>query len=294
MYFYCCTPLQQKYNTKYMLTLNCKGKLLLLDKPIIMGIINATHNSFYKGNLSLGFNGIVDMAGQMLADGATIVDIGGQSTKPGAAVIPVTEEIDTVVPLIEAIKKQFEYAIISIDTFNSATAKAAINAGAGMVNDVSAGNLDAQMIETVAAMRNVPYVCMHMRGEPATMQTQTHYENLHYEILQYFVQKVHACRTVGIHDVIIDIGFGFAKTTEQNFSLLKQLHIFKMLDCPILTGISRKSMIYKTLNTTADNALNGTTALHMLALNNSSNILRVHDVREAKECVDLYLAYSKD
>jgi dihydropteroate synthase len=276
-----------------MLTLNCKGKLLSLEKPIVMGIINATNNSFYKGDLALGTNGIVELAGQMLQEGATILDIGGQSTKPGAEKISVNQEIENVIPIIEAVKKHFPEAIISIDSFNSKTAAAAIHAGAAIVNDVSGGNLDAAMINTVAAFGNVPNICMHMRGEPSNMQSLTEYANLHYDILQYFVQKVADCHKAGIKDVIIDIGFGFAKTTEQNFSLLKNLHIFKMLDCAILTGLSRKSMVYKTLETTADKALNGTTALHMLALQNGSNILRVHDVKEAVECVALWEAYKK-
>jgi dihydropteroate synthase len=276
-----------------MLTLNCKGKLLSLEKPIVMGIINATNNSFYKGDLALGTNGIVELAGQMLQEGATILDIGGQSTKPGAEKISVNQEIENVIPIIEAVKKHFPEAIISIDSFNSKTAAAAIHAGAAIVNDVSGGNLDAAMINTVAAFGNVPNICMHMRGEPSNMQSLTEYANLHYDILQYFVQKVADCHKAGIKDVIIDIGFGFAKTTEQNFSLLKNLHIFKMLDCAILTGLSRKSMVYKTLETTADKALNGTSALHMLALQNGSNILRVHDVKEAVECVALWEAYKK-
>ncbi len=257
-----------------------------------MGIINATPDSFYKGDLDKGQDGILKLATQMLDDGATILDIGGQSTKPGSKSVGVEIEMQRVIPVIEMIRKHFPDAIVSVDTYQSEVANAAVTAGAGIVNDVSAGSLDTKMIETVAGL-GVPYICMHMKGTPETMNTQTGYEDILKEMLDYFIAKVHECRTAGIKDVIIDPGFGFAKNAEQNFYLLKHLSIFKMLDCAILAGLSRKSTIYKTLNVTAAEALNGTSVLNTLALNNGANILRVHDVKEAAEAITLFEEYKK-
>lgn len=273
-----------------MFTINCKGKLITTDIPLVMGIINATPDSFYEGDLNKGMNGILALTTKMINDGATILDIGGQSTKPGSERISAEEETERVIPVIEMIHKHFPDTILSIDTYQSDVAIKAVEAGASIVNDISAGELDKKMIVTVAALR-VPYICMHLKGTPNTMQQQAEYENVLKEVLDYFIFKIEECRDAGIKDIIIDPGFGFAKNATHNFALLKNLNIFKMLDCPILAGISRKSTIYKTLGITAAEALNGTTVLNTLALNNGANILRVHDVKEAVEAVKLMESY---
>ncbi len=269
-----------------MYTLNCKGKLLLIDEPIVMGIINATPDSFFKGHSALGLDGIVSLSGKMIEDGATILDIGGQSTRPGSERIPAAQEIERVVPVIEAVQSKFPDTIISIDTYHSRVAEMAVKAGASIVNDVSGGEMDKAMIGIVASLR-VPYICMHMKGTPDTMQKDIHYENIVKEVLDYFIFKIAECKAAGIHDIIMDPGFGFGKTIAHNFQLLKQLEIFKLLEKPILTGISRKSTIYKTLGISAEEALNGTTVLNTVALLNGASILRVHDVKEAKEAIEL-------
>ena len=275
-----------------MYTLNCKGKLLVIDRPLIMGIINATPDSFYKGHSPLGLDGIVSLAGEMLSDGADILDIGGQSTRPGSIRIAASEETERILPVVEAIHLKYPEAIISIDTYQARVAEIAVNAGASIVNDISGGTMDKDMLSTVAALK-VPYVCMHIKGTPDSMQKEAIYEDVVKEVLDYFIFKVAECKDAGIHDIIIDAGFGFGKTIAHNFKLLKHLSLFKMLDKPILAGISRKSIIYKTLGITAGHALNGTTVLNTIAVMNGSSILRVHDVKEAKEVVDLLLAYKK-
>jgi dihydropteroate synthase len=275
-----------------MYTLNCKGKLLSLEKPAVMGIFNVTNDSFYKGFLSDSGEQQLDMVNNMITGGATIIDVGGQSTRPGSQRISAEEEAGRVIPLIELIHKNFPGSFISVDTYYSIVAKAAVHAGAHIVNDVSAGTMDESMITTVAGL-NVPYVCMHMKGTPENMQEHARYENVVTEVLDFFIAKTAKCRLAGIHDVIIDPGFGFAKTITHNFTLLKNLAAFKMLDYPVLAGLSRKSTIYKTLGGTAETALNGTTVLNTIALMNGANILRVHDPKEAKEAVDLIEAYNK-
>ncbi len=272
-----------------MFTLNCKGKLLVIDAPIIMGIINATPDSFYQGNIN---EDIPALAKKMIADGAGILDIGGQSTKPGSARITADEEIERVLPVINAIHKEFPETILSVDTYSSKVAIAAVEAGASMVNDISAGNMDADMITTVAQLK-LPYVCMHMQGTPEDMHKNPQYQDVTREVLDFFINKIYDCKNAGITDIIIDPGFGFGKTIEHNFSLLKKLEVLKMLDKPILAGLSRKSSIYKTLGTTAENALNGTTVLNTMALMNGASILRVHDVKEAAEAIKLFTAYKK-
>jgi dihydropteroate synthase len=272
-----------------MFTLNCKGKLFVIDRPVIMGIINATPDSFYKGNIN---DDILALAKKMIADGADILDIGGQSTRPGSERITVKEELKRVLPVIETITKQFAAITISIDTYSSKVAAAAIEAGASIINDISAGNMDDTMIATVAALK-VPYICMHMQGTPANMQAAPHYNDVTKEVLDFFIAKVAQCKKAGITDIIIDPGFGFGKTIAHNFSLLKKMAVLKMLGRPVLAGLSRKSTIYKTLNTTAQNALNGTTTLNTIALMNGATILRVHDVKEAKEAVTLFNVYKK-
>ena len=275
-----------------MFSLNCKGKLLMIDNPLVMGIINITPDSFYGGSRQQTPESIKAQATKMLTEGADIIDIGGQSTRPGSKRITADEELQRVLPAIEIILKNFPDTIISVDTYHAGVAKTAIENGAAIVNDISAGNMDNNMISTVATL-GVPYICMHMKGTPENMQDNSQYENVTQEVLDFFIQKIDECKQAGIADLIIDPGFGFAKNIAQNFKLLKELAAFKMLDKPILAGLSRKSTIYKTLGTSAEEALNGTTVLHTLALQNGANILRVHDVKEAKEAITLFSKYSK-
>lgn len=272
-----------------MFTLNCKGKLITIQQPIVMGIINATPDSFYANSQQSTIEGALQKATQMLAEGATILDIGGQTTKPGSVEVGIDEELQRVLPIIKKIKEQFSDVILSIDTYHAAVAEAAIEAGASMVNDVSGGFLDTTMLKTIAKL-NVPYVCMHMKGTPQNMQENPTYDHVTKEILEYFIERIEACKIAGIKDVIVDPGFGFGKTSKHNFQLLKELSIFKMLERPILLGISRKSTIYKTLDITANEALNGTTVLNTIGLQHGANILRVHDVKEAIECIKLTVA----
>ena len=275
-----------------MFSLNCKGKLLAIDKPLVMGIINITPDSFYEGSRKQSGESVLNQATKMLIEGADIIDVGGQSTRPGSERISAKEELQRVLPAVEIILKNFPDTIISVVTYQSEVAVELINAGASIINDVSAGNLDSSMIETVAKLQ-VPYVCMHMKGTPQDMQQQSNYENVTTELLDFFIQKIDECKRAGINDVIIDPGFGFGKTIAHNFTLLKELLVFKMLEKPIMAGLSRKSTIYKTLGITAEEALNGSTVLHTLALQNGANILRVHDVKEAKEVIALWERYEK-
>jgi dihydropteroate synthase len=273
-----------------MFTLNCKGRLLVVDKPLVMGIINITPDSFYTGSRYTEIDAVVKQAEQMLNDGADILDIGGQSTRPDSERITADEELKRVTGGIEAIHKNFPGAIISVDTYYSLVVKESVAAGASIVNDISAGRIDEAMISTVASLQ-IPYVLMHMQGTPQTMHQSPQYENVIKEVLDFFIQKINELHKAGIHDVIIDPGFGFGKTINHNFELLRHLSVFNMLGCPILIGISRKSTIYKTLGITAHGALNGTTVLNTIGLMNGANILRVHDVKEAKETIQLVTAY---
>lgn len=269
-------------------TFQIKGRVYSLDKPKIMGILNLTPDSFFEGSrVSQEEKMILDAAEKMISDGADFLDLGGYSTRAGALDISTEEEIQRVAPAISLIKREFPEILISVDTFRSEVAKHAVESGADLINDISAGNLDSQMLAT-AAQLNVPYIAMHMKGTPQTMQEETIYQDLIPEILYYFSQKLEQFRKLGIKDVIIDPGFGFAKTREQNFQLLRDLKCFQRLGFPILAGVSRKSMIYKTLQINPSEALNGTTALNMFALSQGANILRVHDVKEAKETVTLF------
>ena len=275
-----------------MFTLNCKGRLVVIDKPLVMGIINATPDSFYGGSRFDGVDEIVAKAEKMLDDGADIIDIGGQSTRPGSELIAADEEIGRVVPAIKAIANKFPKTIISIDTFYSKVAIHAVEAGATIINDISAGSMDNKMVETVAQLR-VPYILMHMKGTPQTMQQNAVYENVTREVLDFFIAKTNELKNAGIVDIIVDPGFGFAKTIDQNFELLRNLSVFKMLDKAIMLGISRKSTVYKTLGVNAEDALNGTSVLNTIGLMNGASILRVHDVKEAKEAVKLFSATYK-
>lgn len=270
------------------ITLQIKGKLLLLEDPCVMGILNMTPDSFYADSrIGQSESQILAQAEKMILEGAAILDIGGYSSRPGAVNISTEEEIQRVIPSISTIKKRFPEILISVDTFRHEVAEAAVEAGADIINDISGGELDPNMIPTVGKLK-IPYICMHMRGNPETMQTKTEYNNIEKEVLLFFSEKINQCQEAGIHDIIVDPGFGFAKTTEQNYRILKNLSYFKSIKSPILAGVSRKSMIYKTLEITPEEALNGTTALNMAALINGAKILRVHDVKEAKETIRLY------
>lgn len=268
-------------------TINCKGRLLSLETPIVMGILNITPDSFYIGSRVQHEDEILRQAEKMLSEGAAILDIGGMSTRPGAAILTVEEELARVLPAIEMIVAHFPDAILSIDTVQAAVARQAVAAGASIVNDISAGRMDDAMYETVAEL-NAPYVLMHMQGTPQTMQQNPSYENVVREVLDFFITEVGKLRALGIKDIILDAGFGFGKTLQHNYQLLQHLHVFQILELPILTGISRKSMIYKPFGGSAKEALNGTTALHMVALQQGSKILRVHDVKEAVEVIQLW------
>lgn len=268
-----------------MFTLNCNGRPVDMAKPLIMGILNYTEDSFYAGSRVHTENQAVQRALRMVADGADIVDIGAQSTRPGSLRLNAADEIKKITGLIPAIKKSTN-TLVSIDTYHSEVARCAVELGADMVNDISGGTMDEKMIETVGKL-NVPYICMHIKGTPENMQQHTDYKDILDEILNFFIHKIEQCRLAGIDDIIIDPGFGFAKSVRQNLFLLKNLRVFKILDKPVLAGLSRKSTIYKLLHTTSDQALNGTTVLNTLAIQNGAQILRVHDVKEAKEVVTL-------
>lgn len=275
-----------------MLTINCKGKILSLDAPVVMGIVNLTPDSFYKGYLDDSFDSIKALIHQMVNDGAAIIDVGGQSTRPGSSRISAKEEIERVMPVVTYIKDHYPSIFISIDTYQSEVANEIIASGAHMVNDISAGNMDARMLATVGRL-SVPYICMHMQGTPETMQIQPHYTDLLKEVVEFFIERLAACENAGITDLILDPGFGFGKTVEHNFWLLKNLSVLQIFEKPILAGLSRKSSIYKTLRLTAGEALNGTTVMHTLALHNGAKILRVHDVKEAMQAIVLTEKYKK-
>lgn len=275
-----------------MYTLNCKGRLLLIEKPVVMGILNITPDSFYSGSRLQQMKEIVQKAEQMINEGATILDIGGQSTRPGSVRLTAAEELNRVLPVIQEIKQRFPDSFLSIDTYHAVVAKETVTAGVDMVNDISAGNMDTQMLLTVAALQ-VPFIAMHMQGTPETMQHNPQYKDVTLEVVDYFIQKISACKAAGIKDLIIDPGFGFGKTIAHNFQLLKQLEALQMFHVPVLAGLSRKSTIWKTLHITTEEALNGTTVLNTIAITKGASILRVHDVKEAMQVIQLYEACSK-
>jgi dihydropteroate synthase len=263
---------------------------LVLEKPVVMGILNITPDSFYSGS-RIDQKDVVKKAGQMITEGATIIDIGGQSTRPGSDRLTAQEELDRVLPAIKSIRQNYPGVFLSIDTYHATVAKETVAAGVDMVNDISAGDMDADMLSTMASL-NVPFIAMHMQGTPDTMQDKPTYENVATEVVDYFIQKTTACKEAGINDLIIDPGFGFGKTITQNFQLLKQLEVLQIFHVPVLAGLSRKSTIWKTLHVTPEEALNGTTVLNTIALTKGAAILRVHDVKEAVEAIQLYEAYS--
>ena len=275
-----------------MFTLNCKGKIVVLDQPVVMGILNLTPDSFYSGSRIKSEDKLLERAGEMIADGATILDIGGQSTRPNSERVSEEDELRRVIPAIEKIHRQFPEQLISVDTFYASVAREAVAAGACIVNDVSAGTLDKNLLPAVADL-GVPYVLMHMQGDPQTMQKKPQYKNVTLEVFDALSFQLKELQQSGINDIIIDPGFGFGKTIAHNFQLLRELAFFQQLKKPLLVGLSRKGTVYKTLGTTPEKALNGTTVLHTMALLNGANILRVHDVREAREAITLYLAYKK-
>jgi len=269
-----------------MKSINCKGKLIDLADPKVMGILNLTPDSFYDGGKYKSEKDILQQTENMISEGATFIDIGAYSSRPGAIHISEGEELSRLLPVLELILQNFPNLLISIDTFRSNVAKIAIETGACMINDISAGNLDDNMFKTIASLQ-VPYIIMHMKGNPKNMQTNVDYNNLINDIIYYFSKKINELRALNINDVIIDVGFGFSKTIDQNYELLSNLNLFKNLELPILTGVSRKSMLYKFLNITSNEALNATSIANTIALQQGSNILRVHDVKEAIETIKI-------
>lgn len=271
-----------------MATINCAGQLIDLSKPRVMGIVNVTPDSFYDGGRLKNDTALLSQVEKMLIDGATFIDIGGYSSRPDGTDISVDQELQRVIPAVKAIVKEFKAVRLSIDSFRHSVIQQALDHGATMVNDISASMLDNKVLPIVGQYQ-VPYIMMHMRGTPQSMKSLTDYDDIIIELNRYFSERIAMARSYGINDLVIDPGYGFAKTREQNFELLKHQSQLLAHDVPILSGISRKSMIYKTLDITAQIALNGTTALHMVCLQQGASILRVHDVREAIEVIDLYL-----
>lgn len=276
-----------------MFTLNCKGRLLVISKPIVMGIINITPDSFFAGSRKQQLDDVLKQADKMINEGASILDIGAQSTTPNSEWIDASTEWNRLSNILPELTKNFPDTFFSIDSFHHEVARNAVNEGVSIVNDVSGGLLDADMIPTVASL-DVPYICMHMKGRPQTMQMMASYENITLELIDYFIERIRVCQDAGIKDLIIDPGFGFAKNISQNFELMRRLPLLEVLSCPILVGISRKSTIYKTLGITPSEALNGTTVMNTIALMHGASILRVHDVKEAMEAIKLVQALGVD
>lgn len=267
--------------------MNARGRLISLDRPRVMGIINLTPDSFFAGSRKQTVAGALAQAGKMLADDADFLDLGAYSTRPGAADISVQEEIDRLLPAIEAITAEYPEAVLSADTFRARVAEAAVKAGAHIINDISGGELDPDMFATAARLQ-VPYILMHTRGTPETMNRLAEYEDVFAEVFDYFVAKYHQLKQLGVNDVILDPGFGFAKKSEHSYALMNRLQEFNLLQLPVLAGVSRKRMVYRLTGGTADDALNGTTVLNTIALTKGANILRVHDVKEAVEAVKIF------
>lgn len=271
-----------------MFCLNLGGRLKVFDRPVVMGILNATDDSFHADSRVSTVESALAKAGWMLQEGADILDIGGQSTRPGSRRVSASEEAERTVPVVAAIAKAFPQALLSVDTYHSEVARRAVEAGASMVNDVSAGTMDPGMLKAVSGL-GVPFVCMHMQGTPETMQDAPSYGDVVTEVYDRLADRLNACREAGIQDVVVDPGFGFGKTADHNFALLRHLRFFRSLNAPLMVGLSRKSMVWRTLGVDSERALNGTTALHSIALVNGADILRVHDVRAAVEAVLLHV-----
>ena len=269
------------------MNINIRGNLYDFSSPKVMGILNITPDSFYDGGKFKDSQKIKNHINKMINDGMDILDIGGYSSRPGASEVSISEELERVIPTLIFIKKNFKNLIISIDTFRSEVAKASLIEGADIINDISAGVFDSKMMDVISKF-NCPYVLMHMKGNPRNMQNSPKYKHTAVEIIQFLAERIKVARKKNIVDIIVDPGFGFGKTVEHNFEILNNLENFKALDAPLLTGFSRKSMIFKTLKTTSNEALNGTSSLNTIALMKGANILRVHDVKEAKECIILY------
>ena len=270
-------------------TLNCNGQLLDISSPVVMGVINVTPDSFFKNSRSTDEMQLLKLAERMITEGVSILDIGGMSSRPGAKIIDEKLELERVIPAIKLLKKHFPESLISVDTIRANVARVSVQEGASIVNDISAGSFDEAMFSTIADLKNVPYIVMHMKGDsPETMQKQAIYDDICLEILDFFIKKVGILRGLGVKDIIIDVGFGFGKTIEHNFELLRKMSSFKILEVPILAGVSRKSMIWKTLEITPEEALNGTSVLNLIALQQGAKILRVHDVKEAMEVIKLF------
>lgn len=269
-----------------MFTLNCNGRLINWEEPVIMGILNITPDSFHSNSRVTTVEEALQKAGEMLESGASVLDIGGQSTRPGTEQIGAALEMNRVIPIIDAIAKQFKDAIISIDTFYAEVARAAVGSGASIVNDVSAGLRDSEMLATVAQLKT-PYICMHHGGDGHHLHHPTEGTHIMHEMIDFFLERIEACKMARIKDLIVDPGFGFGKTIDQNFQIIKELSALKILGKPILLGVSRKSSIYKSIGGTAETALNGTTVLHTVGLMNGAHILRVHDIKEAREAIQL-------
>jgi dihydropteroate synthase len=270
--------------------INCRGQLVDLSRPLIMGILNVTPDSFFDGGKFTEEKAIFEQVAKMIDEGATIIDIGGQSTRPGAKALSVRQEENRVLPVIASLMAKFPDLLISADTFRSTVARKAIQEGAAIINDISGGDLDPEMFHTIAE-EEVPYILMHMQGVPETMQVDPSYDNVVTSVYSALLKKVSMLRSLGVADIIVDPGFGFGKTVEHNYRLLQSLQLFRNTGCPVLAGMSRKSMICKVLKVKPENALNGTTALNMIALLNGASILRVHDVKAAKEAILLYEAF---
>lgn len=268
-------------------TLNCRGRIVSFDRPLVMGILNITPDSFYDGGRYQSLDEALKRAAEMIGEGADLLDIGAVSTRPGSTAVDAAEEVQRMIPVINAIHGEFPEAILSVDTFRSETARKAVEAGASIINDISGGTVDIQMFETVAKLQ-VPYILMHMQGSPATMQVNPRYADVTGEVLRWLADRVFMLRQSGVNDIIIDPGFGFGKSVEQNFTMLRQLEFFSILQLPLLVGISRKSMIYKTLNISAEESLTGSIALQYQALLNGASILRVHDVKAAVQTVQMF------
>lgn len=268
------------------MNINCNGNLIDLTTPKVMGILNVTPNSFYDGGKHKEINSIIHQVDKMLSGGADFIDIGAYSSKPSAEFVSEEEEIKRLVPIVKSLVETFPNIVLSVDTFRAQVAKASVENGVAMVNDIAAGLLDDKMLETVAELK-VPYIMMHMRGNPQTMQSLTDYNDIVKEMIFYFSERIQKARSFGISDIVIDPGFGFAKTLEQNYEVLHKMELFSILELPILVGVSRKSMIYKVLENSPQEALNGTSVLNTIALQKGAKILRVHDVNEAVECIKL-------